>query len=201
MSVVAAFDFDGTLCRGDSLLPFLRRVAGRPALVLGMGRMVRAGVDRNAMKERLVGVLLRGRRAEDVDRAGDAFARELEARLRPDVMAQLRRHRDAGHTIVLVSASLTTYLQPFARNVGIDHVCATELEVVDGVVTGRFRGGNCRGPEKLVRLEPFLAGASTVFAYGNSSGDAELLARADVACHVKRDVLPAVEAGAPGPTA
>jgi phosphatidylglycerophosphatase C len=53
-------------------------------------------------------------------------------------------------------------------------------------------GGNCRGPEKVARLEAWLAGrAPRIYAYGNSSGDRELLARADVGVMVRpRTVLP-----------
>ena len=77
----------------------------------------------------------------------------------------------------------------------------TELEEVDGVLTGRFRTPNCRGPEKLARLAGILETAATLYAYGNSGGDADLLARADVACHVKRDRLPSIAGAVTDPTA
>ena len=40
---------------------------------------------------------------------------------------------------------------------GVDGVVATRLEVDrDGRLTGRFDGGNCRGPQKLARLEEWM---------------------------------------------
>jgi phosphatidylglycerophosphatase C len=84
---------------------------------------------------------------------------------------------------VIVSASLGAYLRPFARAHGFDHVIAVELEAgSSGHLTGKLARPNVRGPEKAIRLTEWLAGRepTQMWAYGNSSGDAELLAMADV---------------------
>jgi phosphatidylglycerophosphatase C len=115
--------------------------------------------------------------------AGADFARTLPARLRPELVDQLTWHRQQGHEVVLVSASLLAYLQPFATDHGIDHVIAVGLEVgADGRLTGDLTGPNVRGPEKAVRLRAWLDDEppAHLWAYGNSSGDTELLAMADV---------------------
>ena len=58
----------------------------------------------------------------------------------------------------------------------------TELEAVDGVLTGELAGGNCRGPMKATRLQAWMGDPSPdsvlAWAYGDSSGDDELLALA-----------------------
>ena len=64
-----------------------------------------------------------------------------------------------------------------------------ELEVgADGALTGALVGPNVRGPEKEVRLRAWLDGdePDLLWAYGNSSGDRELLAMADVPVWVDR---------------
>ena len=64
---------------------------------------------------------------------------------------------------------------------------AVEPEVGDdGILTGRLTGPNVRGPEKEVRLRHWLGDdlPEIMWAYGNSSGDRELLAMADVAIWV-----------------
>lgn len=43
-------------------------------------------------------------------------------------------------------------LQPFANRLGIKLI-GTELEVVDGVLTGKLTGNNCRCENKVLRLE------------------------------------------------
>jgi HAD superfamily phosphoserine phosphatase-like hydrolase len=86
---------------------------------------------------------------------------------------------------VIISASLGAYLRPIAEHLQFDDVLATELEVSDdGRLTGRMVGANVRGPEKARRLDAWIADACAdpkpfVWAYGDSSGDRELWARAD----------------------
>ena len=187
--VVAAFDVDGTLTTGDCVTPFLRRAAGRRlwttllrhplALAAAAARR-----DRDRLKE-LACSALRGIESTEIEHLGEAFAREVGAgRLRDDTVARLRRHRELGHTVILASASLDPYLVPLGRSLGVDAVVCTVLERGrDGRFTGRLVGANCRGAEKARRvrgwlLEHDLADAE-LWAYGDSSGDDELLALAD----------------------
>lgn len=198
---IAAFDFDGTLTQRDTLLPFLVHVCGARRVARAVGRVApvaaRARVGRleselhlrDAVKERLLAELLAGRRSTWLDEAGAAYARSLPGRLRPPLAAQVAWHRSAGHELVIVSASLGAYLRPFAQAEGFHHVIAVELEAgPDGVLTGALVGPNVRGPEKAVRLRRWLGGhqPDLLWAYGNSSGDAELLAMADVPVWVDR---------------
>jgi phosphatidylglycerophosphatase C len=135
---------------------------------------------------------LAGRDAEPVDAAGRAFGERLAndaRRLRADTLEKVRWHRDAGHELVLVSASLSTYLEPIAPHLGFDAVLATTLEVgPDGRFTGRLVGRNCRGVEKADRLRAWLGDGdeSVIWAYGDSSGDTELLAMAHQPHRVRR---------------
>jgi phosphatidylglycerophosphatase C len=109
----------------------------------------------------------------------------------------LRSHADAGHTVLLVSASFEVYLRPLAELLGAHDVLAVRLEVGEGgILTGRLEGPNCRGPEKVVRLHDWLdrhaGGRAAVHltAYGDSRGDRELLADADEAHWLGRGEMP-----------
>jgi phosphatidylglycerophosphatase C len=189
---VAAFDFDGTLIPRDSFIPFLLRVTGRRSFGQGLiasgPSMLRAyGLKRNrdGSKVALVARLLRGYPIKDLRLAGEAFAGDLAGRIRPAMTDQLAWHRQQGHRLVLVSASLDVYLEPLGERLGFDGVLATGLEVDgDGRLTGRLQGPNVRAQEKVVRLRQWLAshlGDAPVelWAYGDSAGDRELLAAAD----------------------
>lgn len=191
--VVAAFDVDGTLTSRDCVVPFLRRVAGTRGVVLGLGRAGHRVVpalarrDRDTLKALASRATFAGRAASEIEAAGEAFAAEIERRyVRTDVAARLRWHRDAGHDIVLVSASYGAYLRPLGAALGVVGVVCTELEVDgDGRCTGVLVGGNCRGAEKVRRLHAWLderyggRDAVELWAYGDSAGDRELLADAD----------------------
>jgi phosphatidylglycerophosphatase C len=193
---VAVFDFDGTLSRRDTLVGFLRLVAGTTQLacsLLAAGPDLIAGwrdaARRDAAKEYVLARCLAGRRDAHLRALGRRYSRYLlTSQLRPDAHARLAAHRDAGHELVLCSASLTYYLEPLADRLGFHAVLATAMEVgPDGRCTGRLLRPNVRGAEKVRRLEEWLAGREAiVHAYGDSDGDAELLARADHATWVGR---------------
>lgn len=190
--VVAAFDFDGTVTRGDSLLPFLHFAAGTGRFVVRMAASLptlagyAAGWIRNDLaKEWVLQRFFSGMPIATLNIVGANFARErLPALVRPEAIARLNWHREQRHRCVLVSASLQLYLQPWANAVGFDHVIGSELELRSGrFVTGRLAGGNCHGAEKLRRLQQLLGPRSGyyLYAYGDSRGDSELLAAADSA--------------------
>lgn len=187
---VAAFDVDGTLTVRDCVGPFLAGLRGRRAMLSAtFDRQVARGVlarERDALKELLVGRIAHGLGAEELDAAGRRTCdRMLDGWLRPDTVVRLRRHQEAGDRVVLVSASFGSYLHHFGAALGVDAVLCTELEIgADGLCTGRFAGPNCRGPEKLARLrqwaqiEGFEGDRWLSDAYGDSTGDREMLAAA-----------------------
>ena len=90
--------------------------------------------------------------------------------------------RKKGNKIAIISASMPDWIRPWAQTVGIRFVEGTGLEVREQTLTGRFSTPNCKGGEKvrrLRRLYPDFA-SETLHVYGDSSGDKELLALADV---------------------
>jgi phosphatidylglycerophosphatase C len=197
--IVAAFDFDGTLTRRDTLVPFLAAVAGRAATGRALAvesprlaRMALGRADRDETKERVLTRVLAGRAFTDVATAGRTFGAALAARgLAPETRARLDWHRAAGHRVVIVSASLDVYLDEVAEALGADALLCSNLEVdTAGACTGRIAGGNCRGPEKAKRLREYLGDDDVeLWAYGDSSGDDEMLALAHHPMRVRRGRL------------
>ncbi|MFV0524238.1 MAG: HAD-IB family hydrolase [Acidimicrobiales bacterium] len=196
---VAFFDLDLTLTTHDTFVPFLIRVAGITAVVRALGAAARTGrrQGRDAAKAVVVAALWGGRSQAELDEAADAHAamvlgpgrgRPWSPRLRPNVLARLDRHRALGHDVAIVSASLAPYVGRIGAGLGVTGTSATEIELVDGAATGRLAGANCRGPEKVARAEALIADLdwSRAWAYGDSSGDADLLAAAAHPVWVRR---------------
>ena len=85
--------------------------------------------------------------------------------------------------LVIVTASPEIIVGPFAHGLGADLLIGTRLALdAEGRLTGALSGPNCRGPEKVARLKDFFgADVRLEAAYGDSSGDVEMLALADEA--------------------
>jgi len=208
---IAAFDFDGTLTSGGSVWQFLIAIVGpwrvasagfRIVVKLGLAALFGNGAADEA-KEALFRRTLRGLRADEVLLQSTRFGIEhYRHKARADVRARLEWHRSQGHVLVIVSASPDLYVRAAGAELDVDKVIATKLEVRDdGLLTGCYDGKNCRGAEKLERLEQWMRtsvvaqhvgeGTDTsraearnqkpfLWAYGNSAGDERLLDAADV---------------------
>ena len=107
--------------------------------------------------------------------------------LRTEAFHCLRWHQSQRHKTILVSASLEAYLVPWAKKMGFDYVIGTKLESQSGILTGRIHGKNCYGQEKVDRLRAVLGDLSkySIYAYGDSRGDKELLDIASFAYYRK----------------
>lgn len=185
---LAAFDFDGTITERDTLGPFLASNGRRFALGRAVAGTVRGRRDRpelsgrDLLKHHVLQQLFAGMESSVLEDQGRTYAAGLSSKYRPEALAHVRHHRERGHELALVTASLGVYARPAAAALGFDHVIAVELETdADGTYTGAIEGGtNVRGPEKARRLQEVVGDIPTeVWAYGNSSGDDELLAMAD----------------------
>ena len=189
--VVAAFDVDNTLTVRDCVVPFMRKVGGTPRFVSAcLSQPIRLAQlvlrrDRDAIKAHFVSKVFSGLSVEHVNDVGVQFASTVVTSwIRQDVADRLRWHQEQGHVVVLVSASLEPYLQSFGDLCEVDAVLCTRLEESDGEFTGEILGANCRGEEKVRRLHEWMESAglptsSLMYAYGDSSGDAALLAAAE----------------------
>jgi phosphatidylglycerophosphatase C len=116
-------------------------------------------------------------RAQLESDAQDFATAQGRALLRSDAVRAWRRWQAEGARAVIVTASPDIIVAPIARALGADMLIGTRLAFDDaGRATGAFVGANCRGPEKVRRLqEAFGEDVRLEAAYG----DTEMLALAD----------------------
>ena len=182
-----AFDFDGTLTTRDTLIEFIRYACGTvrfllgfllysPLLVLMKLRLYSNG----KAKQKVFVHFFKGMTIEAFDTLCQDFASTHRHLLRPEVVSQLEQALSEGAEVLIVSASIDNWVQPFFPKV---KVLGTQIEVIDGRLTGRFLTPNCYGQEKVRRILTLHPDRSAyhLTAYGDSRGDREMLAFADEA--------------------
>ena len=193
--VVAAFDFDGTLTRRDTFVPFLARGLGWPRFLLALlkcspwlaGYALRL-VPNDVAKAHLMQATLAGRTSGEMeDWVTRWLAADFPGQLRPWTLQRLAWHKQQGHCCVMVSASPDIHLPRVALQLGFDALICTEMETTgEGdacQLTGRMRTPNCHGEQKVVRLRAWAARqfgdtgleGVTLYAYGDTSGDKPML--------------------------
>lgn len=188
--IVAAFDFDGTMTKHDSLYDFFKYSAGTLEtyfiFLQNLPKFIGFALkitSRKDLKESLLKSFFKGMPIADLRLKGEAFAKNIIPSLvKKEALAKLKWHRNKGHRCILVSANMDFYLDFFAKNNQF-HDCICTKTAVDeaGLVTGYLQGENCRDVEKVRRLTELLGPKENyiLYAYGDSDGDKELLELAD----------------------
>lgn len=188
MTRCAFFDFDNTLSRGDSVVPFLLyavrhgKVPRRQLLRAAWGYLTQLGRPGNGSraKEHTFS-FIKGRKPEELDDlARDFFRDEITPRLFEDAIAELWQLKSSGHTVVVVSASADVYMHLLPEVLPVDAVLSTHCVVENGVYTGKVEQ-NCKGEEKTRRIAQWMKEQGMELdkdnscAYGDSASDAPML--------------------------
>ncbi len=189
---LALFDFDGTITTKDSFIEFLKFHKGTLNFFFGFAvlspylvAMKLRLIPNWKAKEIVLKYFLKGLEQEKMEQLARDFTTEvIPGLLRPRAIEQIRKHKENGDDIYLVSASAEGWLKFWCDEIGI-RLIGTRLEVIDGKITGKIDGKNCYGPEKVARIkvEIDISHYSEIYAYGDSRGDKEMLALADHACY------------------
>jgi HAD superfamily hydrolase (TIGR01490 family) len=185
MKKVIAIDFDGTLTTKDTFVEFIRFAKGTRAFVLGflcyaplLVLMKLHLYPNDKAKQKVFAYFFKDMKIEDFDALCQAFAASSRYLLRPQGVEAIRQANSEGVEILIISASIDNWVQPFFPDV---KVVGTQVEVKDGRLTGRFLTKNCYGQEKVNRLLSLYPHRQDycLVAYGDSRGDKELLSFAD----------------------
>jgi HAD superfamily hydrolase (TIGR01490 family) len=187
--LIVAFDFDGTITRKDTFAAFIKFARGKAAFYRGFIRYspllaaYKLRLYPNwKVKQKIIEYFLKDMPKDEFTALGHRFTGVINRLVRPEMMAAIRTYRQQGTVVYVISASIENWIAPWCRSMGINRIIATRMETgPDGLLTGRFSTKNCYGPEKVVRLlekEPDR-NSYTLFVYGDSRGDRELMAFAD----------------------
>jgi putative phosphoserine phosphatase/1-acylglycerol-3-phosphate O-acyltransferase len=185
--VAAFFDLDRTLLAGFSANAFFRE------------RLMQGRMTPREMGETLLGALafVRGRTGFSglmsattagyrglsesvlVELGQEVFVKHLATQIYPESRALVRAHLHRGHTVAIVSSATPYQADPLARDLDIEHVLCTRLEVEDGVFTGGVLHPTCWGEGKAIAARDFAAPREVdleqSFFYTDSAEDLPLL--------------------------
>ena len=185
MKKIYAFDFDGTLTTKDTLIEFIRYAKGSMALGLGFMRyahllvlMIIGLYPNYKAKQKVFAHFFKDTTLDDFNALCKAFAASSSHLLRPNAIEAINHAIKEGSEVLIVSASIDNWVQPFFPQ---EKVVGTQIEVIDGKLTGRFLSKNCYGQEKVNRILSLYPNRQDyhLTAYGDSRGDKEMLAFAD----------------------
>ena len=188
MANLAIFDFDGTITTDDSLIRFIRFVVGdlktlwgmvflSPMLVVYKLKLI----PNYKAKQMMLSYFFKGMDKQQFQKIAEEYSlKHIDTILRPKAMEKITWHKELGHKVIVVSASIECWIRPWCDQNGLDLI-ATKIKVKNGLITGKFLTKNCYGIEKASRVKEAynLDDYDYIYAYGDSRGDKELLGLAD----------------------
>ncbi len=188
-ATIACFDLDGTLTHSHTFWRFLKRCAGRTRFTRAvvqtlplLPQVYRGKKTWLQARERLIELCLKDITADKVEQVANSFTDQIQQHmLRDQALSTLRKHQQLGHKTYIISNSAENYLHHLAERLGMDGVCGSQFEVVNGRLTGRLVGDHCQGVEKVKRISGLVGDrqATQIYAYGDSRGDKAMLDWAD----------------------
>jgi HAD superfamily hydrolase (TIGR01490 family) len=189
MKTIVAFDFDGTLTTQDTFGKFIQFTKGNfyfycnvPFIsFIWLLSFVKIRSTHKA-KEFIFSHCFKGMSLIKFNQFSVDFVKDIDKMLQPKAIQAIEESLSHGFEPVIVSASVTNWILPWAQSKNIQTVIGTMIEVDSNEnLTGKFSSKNCVKQEKVNRLLELYPNRSNykLVAYGNSSGDKQLIDFAD----------------------
>lgn len=188
-SIAAFFDLDKTIIATSSAFAF-----GKEFFNNGMITRQEA-LDLYLTK---ASYMLVGQSSEQMDTTRDALAHmitgwnvdditritteTMHTVVTPAIYSEARElidyHRAQGHDIIIISASARILVEPIAKELGIDTIVATEVEIKDGKLTGnitKYLKGEAKAQAVREFAESHGYNLNACYAYSDSATDIPML--------------------------
>ena len=185
----ALFDFDNTIASGDSIVPYLlfcvkKGICSKAHAVRAAVKFLLASCGKGTIMEakQFAFSCLEGKTQEELTAVAHEFwQKKLTKRFYPKAVAEMKRLREAGCHVLVVSASCTAYMDVLLDYLPADGVIATVTGMDgDGRCNG-YMGENCAGLQKSLRIASYLAAKHLLldydqsYAFGDSASDEPML--------------------------
>ena len=187
MKKLYLFDFDGTLTYKDTMFLYLKFynsmkfyvqfVKHIPLFVLLKLKLA----DAEKVKKSFISSILKGESRTKIEKKSQSFFEKYQDEIFRVNALEFINNIDRTQTeSYIVSASLDIWVQPFAEKLKMK-LLSTRAEFKNDIFTGNFIGKNCNGPEKVKRIIETVNERKfdKIIAFGDTSGDREMLSWAD----------------------
>ena len=177
---IAFFDLDGTITKKDTFIDFIIYVNGRfnyfkgliilsPWIFLYFIKIF----PNYRLKEKFFKYYLSKYPCNKLNTLGKEYAINIIPTITyKEAINRIEWHRNNDHRIIILTASSPIWLSEWCSSNKIE-IIGTEFESINGKYTGKIKGKNCHGREKLKIVSEILAScdATDSFGYGDSKSD------------------------------
>ena len=185
--IAAFFDLDRTLIKGFSAKEFFQtklfsgKMTTKEVVAQFAGIIVYAMGNGNFAGLAALGAKgVKGTKEQDfIDVGEETYLKHLADAIYPESRALVAAHLAKGHTVAIISAATPYQVNPVARDLGIEHVMCTRMEVRNGKFTGEIIQPACWGEGKAYAakelVKKYNLDLSKSYFYTDSAEDMPLL--------------------------
>ena len=169
MKKLAIFDIDYTITKKETLMELFkyvikndkRNIRFLPRAIYS-GSMYALGIyDERIVKEKFL-KFIDGIKEQDLSKLVKSFYEEkLKTIVYEDALKMMKKLKNEGYDIYLISASPEFYINEFYNIEEVDKIIGTKFNFSDGIFTRKMEGENCKGEEKVRRLKEVLKNEKT----------------------------------------
>lgn len=185
---IAVFDFDGTITKRDTfnhiiiknfgLLNFIICfIFASPFVLFYLLGFVRNDVP----KTFIFRWFFKGMPYNKFKSICIDYNKKIDHIIKKNALNKINYHLKSGHIVIINSASILDWVGLWASKKRLHYAIATEVEIINGLLSGNFSTRCCYGEEKVRRMLEIFPDLDsyTIYAYGDSRGDNQLLSIAD----------------------
>lgn len=176
MKKLAIFDIDYTITRKETLMEFFKYIVSKDIKnikflprALYSGAMYTIGAyDERRVKECFL-KFIENIEEKDLSILTKKFYDEkLTTILYKDALDMIKKLKQEGYMVILISASPEFYIKEFYAIKEVDLIIGTKFTFEDGKFIRKMDGNNCKGEEKVKRLKAVLQEKSIEADFKNS---------------------------------
>lgn len=119
---------------------------------------------------------------------------KIKAMIPAKARALVKEHQEKGHECIIITATQSFVTRPIAALFNVQHLIATEPEILEGRYTGKLEGTPCFQAGKITRFHEWLdthqvklSAIPHIYAYSDSYNDLPLLELAHTPVAVNPD--------------
>lgn len=182
---IVIFDFDGTITEKDTMLHVAKWHYGTLIFCFKMLKIMphmflyKAGfISNTRAKEAFLKQFYGGMNYNEFSALCKNYSLlVIDTIVRKKIKDKINLYKLQGSKMIIVTASIFEWVEPWALKNGFDKVLSSKIEVINNKLTGKIDGKNCYGMEKVNRFISEYGAFENyyIICYGDSKGDLEIL--------------------------
>ena len=176
MEKLAIFDIDYTITRKETLMEFFKYLVSKDiknikflprALYSGLMYGIKV-YDERRVKECFLKFIENIDEAELAKLTKSFYDERISKILYKDAVEMIKKLKKEGYMVILISASPEFYVKEFYAIKEVDLIIGTKFTFKDGKFIRKMHGNNCKGEEKVRRLNEVLKEKNIKVDFKNS---------------------------------